>query len=216
MELRTTLPPIPDRMRHLPVHRGYPVPFFVAKVNGEFDFRVMHPRAWSACVRGGLCWLCGQVLGAFKAFVSGPMCAVNRTSAEPPSHRECAEFAVKACPFLVNPEARRRDYGKVPGTVEAPGCPITRNPGVSLIWITKSFKVFGDDAGRPLIRFGDPVEISWWREGRSATRAEVQASIDSGLPALRKLAEEGGPKDVAAMEEQVARIQPLLPPEVRP
>ena len=33
---------------------------------------------------------------------------MNRTSAEPPSHRDCAEFAVKACPFLTQRELTRR------------------------------------------------------------------------------------------------------------
>jgi hypothetical protein len=29
-----------------------------------------------------------------------------------------------------------------------------------------------------------PVEIKWYAEGRAATRAEVMASIESGLPLL--------------------------------
>jgi hypothetical protein len=32
-------------------------------------------------------------------------------SAEPPSHRECAEYAVRACPFLTRPLAVRNERG---------------------------------------------------------------------------------------------------------
>jgi len=47
------------------------------------------------CVRHKRCWLCGQPLGKFMCFVVGPMCAINKTSAEPPSHRDCALYAVQ-------------------------------------------------------------------------------------------------------------------------
>src|SRR5262245_17927108 len=102
--------PLPARMARLPISpAGYPVPWFVATIKGEPDFRVIGPDKIARAVRADLCWLCGQTLGRFKAFVGGPMCAVNRTSAEPPSHRECAEYAVRACPFLTRPRMRRNE-----------------------------------------------------------------------------------------------------------
>ena len=55
------------------------------------------------------CWLCGQTLGKHMTFPIGPMCAITRTTAEPPSHLACAEYAVKACPFLSQPRMRRNE-----------------------------------------------------------------------------------------------------------
>lgn len=50
----------------------------------------------------------------------------------------------------------------------------------------------------------------WFSQGRAATRAEVMASIDSGLPHLRRVAEgeEGG---IEHLEEQYQRALSLLP-----
>src|SRR5215467_3774641 len=99
--LKSSLPPLPKRMLALPIDgRGYPVPWFVAWIRGEPDFRVIKPGGAEIAYHRNLCWLCGQRLGTYKTFVIGPMCTLNRVSAEPPSHRDCAEFAAKACPFL--------------------------------------------------------------------------------------------------------------------
>lgn len=207
--LRPNLPPLPDRMRGLAVHRGYPVPFFVAWVNGEPDFRVMDGRRWNECVKFSKCWLCGGPLGRFQTFVSGPMCGVNRTSAEPPSHVDCAEFSVKACPFLSMPKMERREGGLPEGHRDPAGVMIRRNPGVSLLWTTRKWKLFDDGNGRPLFDMGDPTQVQWFAEGRSATRAEVVASVESGLPALQAMCE--GADDLAALERMRERFMALVP-----
>ncbi len=212
--LRKDLPPLPDRMRHLPVEsRGYPVPHFIAFIDGEPDFRVMDGEKLRDCVRFKRCWLCGQALGRNVSFVVGPMCAVNRTSAEPPSHRECAEFAVKACPFLSRPKAKRLE-GLPEGTTEGAGFMIRRNPGVALIWTTnaRAFSVFRAPGG-VLFDIGEPESVSWYAEGRPATRAEVLASIDSGCPALEEMARQEGPEALALLANAKDRALLLLPAE---
>ncbi len=129
--VRAGLPPLPLRITTLPVdERGFPVPRFVAWIDGKPDFRVVDPRQRARAVRLNRCWICGEAFGAHKAFVVGPMCVVNRVSSEPPSHRECAVFAAQACPFLTLPRARRRD-ANLPATGEPPGVMLTRNPGVT-------------------------------------------------------------------------------------
>ena len=41
-------------------------------------------------------------MGVHKAFVIGPMCAVNRVIApEPPSHRDCGTFSARVLPVPV-------------------------------------------------------------------------------------------------------------------
>lgn len=73
--LRKELDPLPERMKDLPVDsdRGYPVPFFVAWVDGKPDFRVMDQSKWIRAVRESRCWVCGKPMGQWKIFALGPM-----------------------------------------------------------------------------------------------------------------------------------------------
>lgn len=191
---------VPERIAKLPRdRRGYPVPWFVAWIDGQPDFRVIDPDRMARCVKERRCWLCGEPLGAYRAFVIGPMCAINRVSSEPPSHRDCAVYAARVCPFLTKPRMRRRESGLPEEVHEAAGVGLKRNPGVALVWVTKQFEMFRAPGG-VLFRVGDPVETMWFAEGRSATREEVLASIDSGLPLLMEPAKAEGPSAIAALE----------------
>lgn len=203
----------PSRIASLPVDgRGYPVPWFVAWIDGVPDFRVIGPGKVERAVRLRACWICGQTLGSFQAFVVGSMCAVNRVSAEPPSHRECAIYAATHCPFLTKPRMRRRDSRLPEGTGLMPGIAIPRNPGVALVWITRRYERFLASTG-PLFDVGNPTEVLWYAEGRLATRSEVWASIESGLPILAAEAEAEGPDAVAELGRLVERAMPFLPTE---
>src|SRR5215468_1412398 len=159
--------PVPDRLRRRPVSEtGYPVPWFVSWHRGVPDFRLVDPAAIGRAHRAGLCWLCGQRLGRYRTFVIGPMCAINRTSSEPPSHRECAEYAVMACPFLTRPKMRRNDKD-LPTDIRSPGgIMLARNPGVTLIWVTRDYGMFRVANGR-LFRIGDPEHVAFYAEGRA-------------------------------------------------
>lgn len=204
---------MPIRMTRRPVdERGFPVPFFVAMVDGKPDHRVADPSKFKRCVEGNVCWLCGDRLGVFVAFVIGPMCAVTRVSAEPPSHRDCAEYAVRACPFLSRPHAKRREPEFE--HVEAAGGPIQRNPGVSLVWVTRGYRMRRAKAGNPgyLFDVGDPSSTSWWAEGRPATREQVERSTREGLPALRVHAP--GALELAQLESAAEQAQRYWPAEV--
>lgn len=192
---------------------GRPVPWFVAWIDGVPDFRVIEAGAIGRALLEYRCWICGTRLSqGLQTFVIGPMCAVNRTSAEPPSHTLCARYASLACPFLTRPRMRRRESGLPPGTVEPAGVMLRRNPGVTLVWTTARFDVwFPEPGGAPLIRIGDPVKTEWLCEGRPATRLEVATSIGTGLPELREMALQDGPDAVAQLDRQVRRTVSLLP-----
>jgi hypothetical protein len=212
--LRADLAPLPDRIAALPVHRGYPVPWFVAYPDGpegEPEFRTADYPKWTRAVKEKLCWVCGQQLGSKIAFVLGPMCGITRTTSEPACHRECAEWSIHNCPFLVRPRMTRRQDNLPEGTQDAAGCPLHRNPGVTLLWMAKTFTLFRDQNRRPLIRVGNPFEVGWFMEGRRATRQEVDESVAGGLPSLIDLAKSEGPAAEAALVEYVARFEFLLP-----
>jgi len=212
-QLRQGLPPLPARMRSLPISdKGYPVPAFVEWVDGKPDFRVMREDFRIKCVKHNLCWQCGERLSNRLAFVIGPMCAVNRVSSEPPSHRDCAIFAATACPFLTLPKAQRRMAGLPADQMRSPGgISIPRNPGVTLVWITDSYQPFRDGAAGWLIRIHRPIECLWYSEGRPATRDEIMASIDSGMPILANMAAEDGPEAERELRRQYRAALEFVP-----
>ncbi len=186
--------PLPKRMMGLPVDkRGYPVPKFVEWIDGDPDFRVMSTKHFQACVRRGVCWLCGYPLGQFKVFVIGPMCCLNRISSEPPSHYECARFAATACPFLTRPKAKRRAANLPAETVEPAGVMLKHNPGLTALWVARDYKLMKVDSGY-LFRLGPPARVEFFAEGHRANRGEVDAAIDKGFPALAEMAAREGPK----------------------
>jgi hypothetical protein len=190
--LRSELETPPSRMQTLPIDdRGYPVPWFVDWIDGKPEFRAMDPKKWVRAVKEKLCWTCGERLGRWLVFVAGPMCGINRTSSEPPSHQECARYSARNCPFLNNPEAIRRVDNVITGDMSnAPGFALTRNPGVTMLWVCKDYSVFNDGHGKPLLHMGEPDSVEWYSKGKFATREEVLASIESGLPALVSVAQQ--------------------------
>lgn len=207
---RHGMPEIPPRIRALPVdERGYPVPWFVAWIDGKPDFRLVHPETVVEAIRLRKCWVCGDTLGKHTAFVIGPMCVVNRVSAEPPMHVDCAEFSAKACPFLTLPKAQRRE-ANLPERGHEVGFMIRRNPGCCVVWETPRYRAEWVGNGY-LFRLGSPISLRWYAEGRAATRAEVLASVQSGLPILRKAATDESGEAVAALDEMIAEGMALLP-----
>ncbi len=213
-KLRPELEALPDRMKDLAVdERGYVVPWFVAWQDGKPEFRAMDPVKFVRAIREKLCWVCGKRLGATVCFVAGPMCGINRTSSEPPSHVECAQWSARNCPFLNNPHMVRREDEEINNSVlrdNAAGFAITRNPGVVMLWKTRSFEVFKVGKGGRLIQMGEPESVEWFACGRAATRAEVLQSIESGLPNLEAMArqERGG---IEALGEYRKRFEKWIP-----
>lgn len=205
---------MPARMLKLPVDdRGFPVPRFVKWIDGKPDFRVIDTAYMRRAFQQKLCWLCGEQLGRHLAFVIGPMCAINRVTSEPPCHLGCARFACEACPFLTQPK-RGRNSHDLPADAEQPaGIMVERNPGVSAIWVTDSYRTFKAKVGTTgvLIQIGDATDIEWWSHGRRATRDEIIESIETGIPALHEIAHKEGPEAVAALYDQIARGMARVP-----
>lgn len=222
------LPHMPVNISHLPKDsRGYPVPWFIqwmkdgeptsfTEKGAEPDFRVMNTNKRIRAYKNDLCWICGRPLGQYRFFVVGPMCVINRVSSEPPSHRDCAEFAVKACPFLVRPRMRRLPMDDLPEESKSGpgGIMLPRNPGCTALYLVlgKDYRAF--DAGNGwLIQMGITQKVYWYSEGRTATREEVLESITSGYPFLYKLAVKDGKKSVKDLEKMRDEALKLVPTE---
>jgi hypothetical protein len=206
--LRKKLPPLPERMKKLPVDpRGYPIPWFVGTVDGKRDFRVADQSKRALAVRERRCWVCGDKLGVHLAFVIGPMCVINRNTSEPPSHLECANFAVLACPFLLLPKSGYRNppEGSSPLPHAIPG-----NPGACAIWVTQSYEPYLVE-GSWLIRIGPAEQVLWFAEGLPATRQQILDSINGRIHFLEEIAKQEGPRAEAHLAREVEGALALLP-----
>ena len=198
--LRPDLPRLPGRMYYLPVDdRGYPIPEFVSNLDGKRDFRAVSLEHLANCIRHDICWICGQRLEALKAFVIGPLPAIQGISNEPPSHIECAEFAVRACPFLLLPKAQHRSIDnpkvqKVPRAAKG-------NPGICCLYIVRGYVHHKKPKG-VIFQTGQAVRVDWYTQGRPATRSEVLAAINASLLA------NGRAGNKQAIEKRVAELLP--------
>jgi hypothetical protein len=204
------------KLRRDPQRGNIPVPWFVAWIGDTPEFRAMSPVKRMMAITKKLCWVCGEKLGATMVFTAGPMCGINRTSAEPPCHPECARWSACNCPFLANPRMVRREdevMNAETAMQNMAGIPLLRNPGVTLLWFTRSFSMFPDGMGNYLLEMGEPEFVEWYAQRRFATRDEVLRSISSGLPTLEDVAsqQDGGLED---LNRRVERFFRYLPPRV--
>jgi hypothetical protein len=205
------LPEMTTRIAALPRdERGYRVPWFVHWADGKPDFRIIGMNKVSDAIRFRKCWVCGELMGKNFAFVIGPMCAINRVSAEPPSHVSCAQFSAMACPFLTKPKMKRNEHDLPQEKGDMPGASIRRNPGCCLVWITDAYGLIRSNGG-VLFSVGKPSALEWYCEGRKARREEVQHSIDTGLPILREMAEAEGEEAILALDSEYRKAMQLLP-----
>jgi hypothetical protein len=207
-----TLTEMPAAIEKLPRdERGYPVPWFVAFIDGKPDFRCIGPGKRQAAIEQKLCWVCGEPLDPRQhVFVIGPMCAINQITSEPPNHESCAIFSVRNCPFLTKPKAQYRDAAMPEGSSPPVGLFLTRNPGVSCLWYCRGYSLLRVDNGI-LFKLPGAAMVRFWREGRKATREEILESIAGGLPVLEAAADLDGPAARLALRQAVDRAMKLIP-----
>jgi len=215
---RSDIGEVPIRLRSLPVQNGYPVPWFVAKIEDVYDFRFVEGKKIIPAVKKQLCWICGQKLGTYKAFALGPMCTINRVISEPPSHRECTEWSMRICPFLANRQEGRREKGLPENRRVPAGIGNTRQPKCNCLWITKSYSIKKikpepdrEIEGGLLFFLGDPTEAIWYQESRLATREEVLLELHNGYPFLLELAYREGEKSIKELEKKYKIAQSFAP-----
>ena len=204
---------MPFGIGRLPVDgRGYVVPWFVdrrADRGSQPDFRVADARKQKKAIQERRCWVCGlPIREPDFAFVAGPMCGVNRTSAEPPTHVECARWSARACPFLSFPKRVRDEVG-LPVNRTVAGVGILRNPGVVMVWICRTYQTYR--AGGVLFEIGEPSAVEWVCEGREATRSEVMESVRTGLPLLAAEANKEGPEAFRALTRMSRDFSKWIP-----
>lgn len=190
--------PLPKRMRTLERDaRGYPIPFIVLRDrSGTPQFTINDDRRTSQCISQKLCAICGKrfdmhrdpkVPGAVFLqmwFVGGSRCFLHRHGAfvDPPLHLDCAEYALRVCPFLAAPSyAKRIDDKKLkPGDL-AEGMALHRHehmmprqPERFGLGCASAYQRVEPSPGSVLFVVARWDYVEWWRNGaRCAAPAEA-------------------------------------------
>jgi hypothetical protein len=166
-------PEIPRRMVTRPRDvRGFPIPYvqFIA-TNGEPDFRILDHGAVLRCLTGRRCALCGLPMGRHVYFIGGPLCEANGFFYDPPMHKDCAEFALRACPHIARIKGRYRaeepDLGDKLGAIIVKGAmPDRKAEWFSLMHCT-SFTFGRDNTGMIMVRAVLPwLDVQRWQDGK--------------------------------------------------
>jgi hypothetical protein len=202
---------IPERLTRRPRYNGMIVPYFVSwfkdghqcnenTEGAKPSFPVTDYSRLVVCRKQNRCWICGQPMGAYKAFVFGPASAIARSSYEPPSHRDCARYAMQVCPYLINPKhthITEKGYVPKPGEVVLPDVQ-PGNPGLGVIWITRGYGIEHRDPSRAVCIFTpeEPVYVELWKEGRKATYKEAAEAINKAV-VDNKMMEHGNQRELA-------------------
>jgi hypothetical protein len=90
--------------------RKLPIPFTaVIKPDGTGDFSVIDPAKVQLCLDARLCGVCGSFIPYWIAFLGGPYSASDKGAyTDPGMHEECAEWAIRLCPYILRPRVPRR------------------------------------------------------------------------------------------------------------
>jgi hypothetical protein len=160
--------PVPPRLASRPRdRRGYVVPYaqFVDR-DGVPQFQVMDDVQVQNCLTRRCCGLCGQPMGKHIYFIGGDLCVRNGFFHDPPMHRECAEYALRACPHLARVKGRYGPIPEIEGGVVVVGAVSTIKVETFALMHGSAFTWSRDRTGMVLIKAALPwLDVSWWRNG---------------------------------------------------
>lgn len=188
--------PVPRTVRYLRKDaRGYPVPFIVMwDQAGTPHFPVNDAAKVARVLKHRACAICGRGLNGPGWFVGGPRSFLHPHGAflDPPSHEECARYAVQVCPYIAAPSyARRIDGRKMDPNALPPNMAIVQTEGQD---DRPPFFVMAASDGwtvRPAGPQGDVIVslLPWqrmevWRKGERVPEPEATRLLGDALEAI--------------------------------
>jgi hypothetical protein len=169
--------------------RGYPIPWNVLLAeDGTPFFTVNDDRKHWAAIRGGLCPLCGEMLGRWKWFVGGPRSAFDENGwyMDLPGHHDCIEYALQVCPYLAAPKYAGRidvtrpdllpDEAKL--VVDFTQIPERPEVFIAVAGTRVEMNVRENDFVLPYVRTERPVlAVEYWRHGKRVGAADGERIV---------------------------------------
>lgn len=137
---------MPDRVAKLPRDpRGYPIFKMITYPDGSYNFVGQSADAVLECVKDRLCAICGEELGPIVAFL-GPEKIFDlhhKNVSDPPMHRECLEYAIQVCPYILrggwDRKNEKQGWQGVKGTLG------NTKPGKLVMVVVDEYAVFYQD-----------------------------------------------------------------------
>lgn len=136
--------PIPERMKHLTVWNGYPIPYINVITDGVPDFRCNDMVKVHRCIEQKRCGICGGDFerGEWYFFIAGSDVLEDRLFLDPAMHKECAYYATKVCPFLAGTKRQHSTFTKTEKTVAGHYIKVEQErPKRLIIYGAKRYKV---------------------------------------------------------------------------
>lgn len=186
---------LPRRMRTLARDpRGYPIPFIVLiDKSGQPQFTINDHSRTEECRRKRLCSICGKRFDrnpvTFREefwFVGGSRCFLHEHGAflDPPVHYECAEYALRVCPFLAARRySNRIDDRKLNPANMPANMALIREKGMQPalperfgLGMTTGYE-FRETQPNFGLYIADPWQyVEWWRAGEPINAPETGVS----------------------------------------
>lgn len=162
---------IPLRMRRRPVDQhGRPIPFSqFLRADGSPDFRILDTMKVRDCVSHRRCGMCGEVMGRHIFFVGGPICVANGIFNDPPMHRDCAVFALRACAHLNRAKGRYNTSAPMPADAKITVAKHTSDQKADhfALMHAHGYSLLRGRDGALYIRADLPwASVELWRDGR--------------------------------------------------
>jgi hypothetical protein len=190
--------PIPERMSLLPRDkRGLPIPFIVLRdATNTPHFTINDQTKVYRCVVNKLCGICGKPFETFHdsrgrpnprpqnagmTFVGGPMSALHKHGAyiDPPMHHECAEFALRVCPYIAAKHYDTRIDDRLAKKAElVEGQVILKDPMMIpdrpeyFVAVTCSDYTVVNRQG--YMKPANMIRLSWWKHGERVPFSEAK------------------------------------------
>lgn len=169
--------PIPPRLASRPRDaRGYPIPALVlVDSEGKPDFKTTDLEKWSRAYHSRTCSLCGQTMGRHLAFIGGPNSYKYRYFTDLPMHRDCAEYAIKVCPYIAVPNFKYAENIRAPDgyTLSVSNQVSPDRPDRFVLAITTSCKAERLDGDTLAVKAAPWESVTWWRDGVQLSEADV-------------------------------------------
>jgi hypothetical protein len=184
MQEEASLLPVPESMRRLRVFAGLPVPWYAEWRDDKPVYGVpVSDEKFKRAAVSHVCIMCGARLRRRAAFVGDAAVAIRQRTAVPPAHSDCAHWAL--------------GHLRVISTA-------THFHRVKVLWVTRIWKWLG----ARIFDIGVPEAVEWYLEGRSATRAEVDPTLDREVYELACSAWPGGLEDLRRRRDKLKRWLP--------
>jgi hypothetical protein len=201
---------------------GKPIPWFAAWTDGLVDYRLTAPGKVERAAAGRRCWICGRRRLSQAAFLIGPTGAVARVSPWPPSHPDCALYAVRHCPFLRSGTAPgpgavtglgRKSLAAGPPELDA-AARLELAFGMIVLWVAPEYGrlVRGGDN---VFGFGEPSRVLWFYQGRPATPLEARQAVTEATAELLRAVKPHDSATARLVGLQFKRVLRWLPREGR-